>query len=46
MRHGGDDGYGKDADRKIGGPRYMLFSVVSVRSVVNFFFVAGEEDGD
>jgi hypothetical protein len=24
IRHGGDDGYGRDADRKIGGPRYLL----------------------
>ena len=24
MRHGGDNGYGKDADCKIGGPRYLL----------------------
>jgi hypothetical protein len=24
LRHGGDDSYGKDADRKIGGPRYLL----------------------
>ena len=25
IRHGGDNSYGKDADRKIGGPRYLLF---------------------
>ena len=24
IRHGGDNNYGKDADRKIGGPRYLL----------------------
>jgi len=24
IRHGGDDGHGKDADRKTGGPRYLL----------------------
>ena len=24
IRHGGDEGYGKDADRKTGGPRYLL----------------------
>jgi hypothetical protein len=23
-RHGGDNSYGKDADRKIGSPRYLL----------------------
>ena len=23
-RHGGDNSYGKDADRKVGGPRYLL----------------------
>ena len=27
MRHGGDNGYGKDANRKIGGPRYLLASL-------------------
>jgi hypothetical protein len=26
-RHGGDSSYGKDADRKIGGPRYLLRSL-------------------
>jgi len=25
IRRGGDDGDGKDADRKTGGPRYLLF---------------------
>jgi hypothetical protein len=25
IRHGGDNGYGKDADRKTGGPRYLLY---------------------
>jgi hypothetical protein len=25
IRHGGDDSYGKDADRKIGSPRYLLW---------------------
>ena len=24
IRHGGDNRYGEDADRKIGGPRYLL----------------------
>jgi hypothetical protein len=24
IRHGGDKSYGKDAHRKIGGPRYLL----------------------
>jgi len=24
IRQGGDDGHGKDADRKTGGPRYLL----------------------
>jgi hypothetical protein len=24
IRHGGDNGYGKDADRETGGPRYLL----------------------
>jgi hypothetical protein len=24
IRHGGDNSYGKDADRKSGGPRYLL----------------------
>jgi len=24
IRHGGDDGHGKDADRETGGPRYLL----------------------
>ena len=26
IRHGYDDSYGRDADRKIGGPRYLLAS--------------------
>jgi hypothetical protein len=29
IRHGGDDGYGKDADRKTGGPRYLLLARVA-----------------
>jgi len=24
IRHGGDNSYGKDADRRVGGPRYLL----------------------
>ena len=33
IRHGGNNRYGEDADRKIGGPRYLL-SVTSSRGVV------------
>jgi hypothetical protein len=32
IRHGGDNSYGKDADRKIGGPRYLLSTVQRLRS--------------
>jgi hypothetical protein len=29
IRHGGDDSYGKDADRETGGPRYARFNEVT-----------------
>jgi len=30
IRHGGDNGYGKDADRKTGGPRYARYSPFTI----------------
>jgi hypothetical protein len=32
IRHGGDNSYGKDADRKTGGPRYLLATPVPAGS--------------
>jgi hypothetical protein len=32
VRHGGDNRYGEDADRKIGAPRYLLFGPLMERS--------------
>jgi hypothetical protein len=32
IRHGGDHSYGKDADRKIGGLRYLLSPKISERT--------------
>jgi hypothetical protein len=41
-RHGGDDSYGKDADRKSGGPRYPLVLEKSGKPTAKSFLVEFE----